>query len=623
MSPSHAARGLVLALLCGACARPAAPVLERLELAVRAEPASLQDDVLRSRAGVSRVMNDLRTGWSLPLGSVLDLDQRTPGLDPLTPPEFDVGLIGWPADVPVPDATVEFEIRASHPGTEGGRTITVKLADALGAWQSMAPSVVFRGWRELRLGARWVGAAPADGDDVRACFAPRRVHTAAGPTQASAERPNVLLISVDTLRADHLGCYGYARPTSPEIDRLAARSVVFERAYASAPWTLPSFGSLFTSRRPSRHRAGVFTEREAAWGRDAGVLMKTTENLRADLPTLAEVLRAAGWRTAGIHNNPYLGVETGIDRGFDAYRRYQYTAAAGTDLALAWLDAHGAERWFLFVHYMDPHYPYAPPDPYAERFGGEPFGAVETEVPKLDALRRSDVDPSVKRRMIDLYDGEIAYTDAHVGRLLARLEEHGDLARTLVVFHSDHGDEHWEHGSFDHGQSLHAELLHVPLIVSFPARVPGGRRVAQRVRLIDVMPTILELCGVPAPDPIAGRSLLDPLLLDRDAIAEAVLWGPREMKSLVSGRHKLIAAGASGDELFDIERDPGELWNVAADEPAVRQTLRQRLVDHHQAAPPPRQSPRRVEFPPGTRAHLANLGYAGDDGDEVHAAPPR
>lgn len=594
---------LALVLLaCAACSKPPPPpALERVTLQPVLPRDTPQSDVEGSRQARSRLVFDRRDAWTVPLGDALEMSASAS-----TPLDgsFSVGLTGVDAE-----AKLEGQIRVvlEIEGEEGTSRSEASLdaSDACARWTPLfvgKPGVVER----VSIRGSWIGSETPSIAAAELAIAPERVRA---PERASRERPNVVVVSIDTLRADRLGCYGHARATSPNLDALAAKGLVFERAFSPAPWTLPAYGSLFTGRLPAEHRAGVVTEREALFGEDGTPTKRTTEHLRDDVPTLAELLARAGWRTAGFSCNPFLGPGAGLDRGFERYVGYQYNAKGGVDRALEWLAAHEGERVFLFLHLIDPHYPFAPPDPYAQRFGSSELADAP---PPLDELRRGAAD-DLRKQLSDLYDGEIAYADAELARLFARLEASGLSETTLVALHSDHGEELWDHGGFEHGHTQHAEVLHVPLVIAMPGRVPVGARVAHRVRSHDLFATILDVCGVEAPRGIDARSLLGTIEADRDALSEAILWGTREIKSLARGSEKLIVAGKSDQLLYDVARDPRELEERAALDPERAAALRTLLLEHHERTTKLAPNAKSLKLDAGARSRLGHLGYAGDD----------
>lgn len=592
---------------------------------VRVTPPGEHEDVVvemqRSRRMESRITSDVRDALTLPAYGKTSFEL----------PIVERGSVGIATaftivptepSAALPDAQVKYSLELRSGDT------SVFTVDASSSLANAAAS-----WHTFRLPAKLDGAG-----DARLVFS-AEVEPAPGvsisPTQLLAcwtvpeittERPegsNLLVISIDTLRADRLGCYGYSRGTSPNIDRLVARGALFENAISSAPWTLPSYGSLFTGLYPASHRAGVVTGREALWGKDEiaqGKGQKLSETLRTDIPTLAKTLADAGWKTAAFYNNPFLDPSRRIDRGFQQYTSYQFNAASGVDLAERWIEAHSQSRWFVFLHLMDPHGPYAPPAPYDEKFAGRSVDSIQGWPPDLAALRAGPVSDETKKQISDLYDGEIAFADAQIGRLLDALDKSGEAARTLIVFHSDHGEEFWEHGGFEHGHALHAELLHVPLAIVFPPRLNGGAHIDSRVRTVDVFPTVLELMGLPPPRDLDGESLLP--LLDglptqpREALSEGILWGEREAKAFAREGWKLIAAGRADDRLFDVSVAAAERVDVAGSNPDAVRDLRAWLAARHErlkaiapTGPAQGQTPEEIQ-------RLRNTGYAGAEGDE-------
>jgi len=388
---------------------------------------------------------------------------------------------------------------------------------------------------------------------------------------------NVVFIGLDTVRSDHLGCYGYGRDTSPAIDRLASEGTLFEYAVSHSPWTLPSFASAFTSLYPTQHGAGFL---RSSMGRR--------------FPTLGTVLTNNGYATGAIVNTAALNPVFGIDRGFAHYDVTPITAGRVADgttrAALEWIDAQGESPFFIFVHYYDPHLPFTPPAPYDTIFDPEyagPLGnSFDPEFLMTDRMKgfaRMNAFPGRdKEHIVALYDGEIAFADQAIGDLLEGLDSRGLRENSVVVFMSDHGEEFFDHGGFAHGHTLYEELLRVPLIFRLPGRIPDGARVPGMVRLIDIMPTLLSLLGIDADASMEGRDLgalfrgeaaAEPApagaLLKQEALSEALLYGP-EQKSITAFPYKLIMNMASRTEmLFNLDRDAAEAENLIAPEAAA------------------------------------------------------
>jgi arylsulfatase A-like enzyme len=413
-----------------------------------------------------------------------------------------------------------------------------------------------------------------------------------GPVELAGEwsppRPNILFILVDTLRRDHLTPYGYRRDTSPEIARrLAAAGTVFEDAYSQAPWTLPSVVSFMTGRFPGE----LLGEDLATYGVPAGV------------ETLAERLQKLGYATGGYFANPALHTGAGFERGFASY----YAPPADVEWirkhadslnarAVPWLRGHQGRPFFLYLHYVDPHDPYENPEVVG---GRSPFlpgyrGPVTGEwVHGVYTGRLQLPDPARDLQQIQaLYDDEVHYVDRYIGEVLAGLPP-AVLARTIVVLAADHGEELHDHGGWKHGQTLYDEQIHVPLIVRWDGHVAAGRRLAGTVRLLDLLPTLVDAAGGRAEAAWQGIDLLPALaggaaLPDRPAFAHGLAGGPLRAAA-VRGREKLILFNREEPfhpadalqsylwtkdlgrlariELYDLARDPRETRNLAAAEP--------------------------------------------------------
>lgn len=318
---------------------------------------------------------------------------------------------------------------------------------------------------------------------------------AAPPARQKVEpRPNVVIYLVDTLRADRLGCYGYPKPTSPHLDRFAEGATLFENAVAQAPWTRPSVASVLTGLNPLAH--GV----------------RTLEDRLPDAAgTLAERLRAAGYRTAAFSTNAHVGTDTGFAQGFDDFLFLpQEDSASVSRRIAAWLDRLRQERFLLYVHTLDPHSPYTPPLDLRRRFapGARPEAGSREHLRRIYAVRgkrRADriaeVDP--------LYDAEIAANDRSFGALLSALKERRLFEDSLIVFVSDHGEALGERGAFGHAQSLYAEELDVPLVVKLPGQT-RGERVSRLSQHVDLLPTVLAATGLPPASGLPGRDLFGP-----------------------------------------------------------------------------------------------------------------
>jgi arylsulfatase A-like enzyme len=395
---------------------------------------------------------------------------------------------------------------------------------------------------------------------------------------------NLVLISIDTLRADHLGCYGYARETTPRIDGLAGQGVRFSRAYAASYHTADSHMSAFTALYPSVH--GVRNTRNAG----------SAEPLAAGARTLAEQLRGAGLRTWGYHAGGNISPTYGFGRGFEEY--VWTNSEIGPVLErLDRLAAGPPERFFLFFHTYRPHDPYLPDAPFAEMWARDYAGDVVSSQQQLEALlsegdfaekrrlfwdRVDPADPADLEKVIALYDGEIRQVDQEIGAILDRIDRLAQ--RTLVVLMSDHGEEFHEHGRFLHDQ-LYEEVLRVPLVLRHPDRRRAGTVVEAPVSLVDLAPTLLDVLGLPPLAGAQGRSLR-PLIEEprgnaaRPIFAEKVV-GVDEASGRVVGANralvarglKLLRLGSGETHLFDLDEDPREARDVSTGRPETLDAL--------------------------------------------------
>lgn len=399
----------------------------------------------------------------------------------------------------------------------------------------------------------------------------------------SLRRPNVLLVITDTTRVDRFGCYGNQRGLTPYMDDLASQGVRFEQASSHAPWTLPSIASMLTSLHPKQHGAG---------GR-----LGSFTSLDPGVTTLPAVFGRAGYRTHAIANVAFLSESFGVTRDFDdldlvapANNLEMRDAERTTDAALAWIEeaAEGEQPFFLLVHYFDPHAVYAPPQPFRSRFAAPPDQTDESWVfgtrGHMEALRDGSLPVPllpVLRRASKLYDGEVAYMDAQIGRLLDGLAELGLGDDTIVALTADHGEEFGDHGGFEHGHTVYDELTHVPLILRYPRALKPGV-VSASVGHVDLAPTLCELADVAPPEQFVGQSLLrflrDPGTPSSPILAHGNMWADPSTSFRV-GHWKLIVGAQGRVELYDWRADPGEQNNLAGSEPGTVRALGARLKE--------------------------------------------
>jgi len=377
----------------------------------------------------------------------------------------------------------------------------------------------------------------------------------------------VVQIVVDTVRPDHLGVYGYERPTSPALDAWAGDAAVFENAFSTSSWTTPAVGSILTGQWPSRHGAGLRRN-------DEGVLEITL--LKDSVQTLPEVLRERGYVTGAFVNNPSLQPTLGLGRGFDEYDYVQTTnatirdAAVTVDAALEWIGDNADRPLFAWIHIMEPHLNYDPALAVRGSFTAGYQGplSLPIRVRLRDADTMAGLTDADRDFVVGSYDEEIAFVDRQLGRFLAGLEELFGRDGVLVMFTSDHGEELWDHGGFEHGHAMHQEVLRVPLIVDGPG--VSGRRVDAPASLADLAPTVLDAIGAGVPAAMSGRSLWPaatggPAPAPRAIIAEGVIYVD-EIKAVVEWPMKgIFDSGRDRWQVFDLQRDPHERIDLADD----------------------------------------------------------
>ena len=474
-------------------------------------------------------------------------------------------------------------------------------------WMTAAIAIVAVGTNVARLGnERWQTA-----------------HLAAAPSGA----PNVLLLILDTVRAQSLGLYGNERPTSPNLDRLARRGATFALSLSPSPWTLPAHASVFTARHPHELSTGWKSPLDSAY------------------PTVAEVLQSAGYRTAGFVGNVfYTSSQWGLSRGFLHYEDFELSlgqvvtdSALGRRLSrsdglrrrlgfydnlnrksaedirqsfLGWLDHdEGATRpFFAFLNYFDAHEPYLPADPYRTMFGSDSIrrpgeivhgrGLGGAYLP-----RKHTMEPAERQAELDAYEASIAYLDDRIGALMDDLERSGVLDNTVVIITSDHGEQFGEHDMFAHGNSLFTQAIHVPLLISYPPVIPPDVTIANPVSLMDLPATILDLVGLEGGHSFPGSSLASlwtgagahedgrSILGSVDLPESAKRWS----RSIVDDGMHYSEDGDGTVRLFDWMSDPQELVDLATggEHSTVLEELRDKIVeafgkgDFAQAAPAP------------------------------------
>lgn len=410
------------------------------------------------------------------------------------------------------------------------------------------------------------------------------IFASAGPKPA----PNVVVITVDTLRADHLGCYGYKQIKTPNIDALAADGTRFEHAYTPVPVTLPAHTVIFTGTYPML----------------SGIHDFSANKLSPQQPTLASVLKEHGYTTGAVIGSAVLDSRFGLNHGFDFYYDHfdfsrleesnldemERPGNVVADQALDWLAKNYQKKFFLWMHLYDPHYPYRPPAPYSEEYASH------------------------------LYDGEIAFADAQVGRLIRFLKEKGLYQNTVIVLSGDHGESLGEHGEKTHGFFIYNATLHVPLIVRVP-ETKTEKLVSASASLADIMPTVLNTLKLDVPAQVQGQSLLSPMTGNkedepRSLYSESFLarlhfnWS--ELRGVETSNYHFI--DAPKPELYDLSKDPGETQNLLSQKKAVADEMRAKLANLIRQYSAGQELAEKTGLDPALMERLKSLGYAGFSG---------
>jgi arylsulfatase A-like enzyme len=583
--------------------------------ALRREPGP--DGVFRGRLELG---DESRAILFAPAGSVLQARLKLP-----READLDLGFAMHPSPRPTDGTAVSFRVEVSVPG-EAPKVILADRIDpegeGTGQWHDRRIPLDDLGGREvtLRFITEAEPAPPAEGRGrPPERFGDHAVWSAPTVTVRNGRRDparrNVIVVLADTLRPDHLSCYGSPRRTSPHLDRLASRGLLHSMVRSQAPWTAPSTGSLFTSLYPSRHGA----ERDG-------------ERLRPACLTLAEVLADARFQTKGFISNIVVSALLNFDQGFDSYtyiRPSRGTPYAASPVlfphVFAWLEANADKPFFLYVHTMDPHSPFIVPHPFDRLFdiGGLDADAFDRAVRPLRRRKLGNLTADDLPLIHSLYDGEIALGDHYLGRLMAELRRLGLEQSTTVIYTSDHGQEYLEHGHWGHSKTLYGETVDVPLVIRPGSRVTerlpeGGLRPGVPARLVDLYPTVLEALGVDIPPSAAGeltgRSLLTPPPArhqDPPLLFSEGNKGKHLLFAVQQGRFKFIRrlAPVAGDELYDLETDPGEQVNLIDS----HRKLAARLADWGESVWKKREATRdTVGFDGETRERLRALGYVED-----------
>ena len=504
---------------------------------------------------------------------------------------FGVG-VHHPADAPVP-GWFHVAIRS------GDRTL----------WDKRLNPRELKGWRDVSLPLEGLGRHAALAFELRLVEKDGREITRPADLVLAVADPvvhdlddygkarGVLLVSIDTLRRDHVGAYGYSKPTTPRLDALAQAGILCEDAVSTSSWTLPAHLSMLTGTGPGVH---------------GGTTMKLGFNHR--VPTLATLLREAGYATQAVTSHLYVSKTYGLDAGFDhmeynQYHRAPQVAERGRDL----LDRFGDRPFFVFLHFYDPHTPYDPPDELVRLFESGYGGTVTGRWDDFKERDPRTMPAADLAHLLALYDGDIRRTDDELRRVLDHLRERGLDKSTLVVVTSDHGEEFGEHGSWEHQKTLYEELIRIPMIVAGPGVTP--RRETSMTSLLDVAPTIVGWLGLkPAWNP-QGASLLN-RLEPRDAYGETehTIDATRKLFWRTAAGGKAIfslaptALEAKQEEWYDLARDAGETKNMPPPARAA-ELMRERALSRWRADRASGSSGAKVSLSPSQVDELAKQGY--------------
>ncbi len=447
----------------------------------------------------------------------------------------------------------------------------------------------------------------------------RPVKREAAPT----ERPNVILISIDTIRRDHLSVYGYERETSPNLDAFATDAEIYENAISNSCWTLPSHASMLTGLHTSAHGAHVVTDAfEGLSKADSSRIPSFVgaAPLHPEFVTLTEILRENGYATGAIVGNcTYLYRAFGLNQGFDYYNdlegmrikfppvfepfrvrffteflshrfKWYRDAEEVNEIVFAWIHANRRWPFFLFLNYNDPHSPYSAPPPYNRLFPGKISSRALNESEIVRALRAMERELTREERehFLSQYDGEINYMDHHLGRLFSYLKETNIYENSLIIVVGDHGEAFGEHLALGHRHSLYEPEVRIPLLVKHPEAASKGRRV-EAAQPIDILPTALHIVGVPLPAGLDGRSLgsaeadqtlpMSEYYVFQDGVAMSRARVNRCIRTIYDGRYKYIWNSDAPDELYDLKADPEEKNNLATQLPDIAETWRTNLEE--------------------------------------------
>lgn len=448
----------------------------------------------------------------------------------------------------------------------------------------------------------------------------------AGGDSAAQSLPNVILITLDTVRAESCPLYGYHRPTTPNLSAFASTAVTYEDVIAHSAWTLPSHSTIFTGRYPS--------ELSETWG---------SKKLGETHVTLAEILRSKGYRTGGVIGGPFCSGSRGLSQGFDYYEdnlpkgipflslvlnkvvANLFSVAAKrradqiNEFAFRWLERNSSSPFFLFINYFDAHLPLNPPFPARTAFEGS-FGLVHSALVSQGDIEfdvtqgKRDLSERERRHWLTQYDREILFADYGLGRLLEKLKTLGAYENSLIVVTSDHGHSYGEHHLMGHSGWIFEEVVRVPLVIRYPGGKGGGTRVAGRMGLVDLFPLVLETLGLPVPptahysaDPDTEKTYILENNRRHPLRRLEYAYGGKDLRAIYWGPYKLVTVDGEAAELYDLETDPGESANLLSEERGVADTLARKLSEFlEHMHPPPEEGEEGME---DLKDQLRAVGY--------------
>jgi len=422
---------------------------------------------------------------------------------------------------------------------------------------------------------------------------------------------NVVLISIDTLRPDHLGCYGYKRNTSPFIDEIAKDGVLFKNVISSSSWTAPAMASLFTSVNPSVHGVNHGVNKQGT--------IYNREVLSDSLATISSVLKEHGFFTMGFSSNLHMSKEMGFAKGFDVYKCTRFSNANRLNKVILKdkdKNFRKDKKFFLWIHYFDPHWPYSAQDPWIRRYNSN-----EKNFEDVDFKLKSDIfkdkynlknNKELLENLIDRYDSEINFLDRKISLLFKKLPIDEN---TLIIITADHGEEFLEHNDFTHGNNLYNQTVKIPLIIRLPASMNiKGISIEENVGIIDIFPTILDILNIPIELKLDGKSFL-PLIENRKSSDKRIIVSElyREeanILSLIQGKWKYIHDYKENKaELYDLKMDRDEKINLIDKNPAIRSNMENQLKKYLESVKGRKIKPKVINPDEDTLKRLKSLGY--------------